>query len=217
MIDVVHEINATRRLVGSRVLETGEARTVTISRTYGAPIEDVWDACTNPERIPRWFLPVSGDLRAGGRYAIEGNASGTIERCDPPRAFAATWEYGGDVTWIEVRLVAEAEDRTRLELEHIAVVGDERWDEFGPGAVGVGWELGLLGLGMHLTTATPVDPSAFQSWSASEDGRLFMARSSAGWRDASLAAGTDEAEAEAAAQRTTAFYTGGPSPQSATS
>ena len=34
-------------------------------RTYDAPIEDVWDAVTNPERISRWFLPVSGDLRAG--------------------------------------------------------------------------------------------------------------------------------------------------------
>ena len=33
-----------------------------------AAIDDVWDACTNPERIPRWFLPVSGDLRLGGRY-----------------------------------------------------------------------------------------------------------------------------------------------------
>ena len=31
---------------------------------------------------------------------------------------------------------------TRLELEHIAHVDDERWAEFGPGAVGIGWDLG---------------------------------------------------------------------------
>ena len=63
MIDVIHEINAVRRQVGRRVLEAGEAHTVTISRSYAATVDDVWDACTNPERIPRWFLPVSGDLR----------------------------------------------------------------------------------------------------------------------------------------------------------
>jgi hypothetical protein len=36
-------------------------------------------------------MPISGDLRVGGRYRLEGNASGTIERWDPPRSFAATW------------------------------------------------------------------------------------------------------------------------------
>ncbi|HWI02255.1 MAG TPA: SRPBCC domain-containing protein, partial [Acidimicrobiales bacterium] len=90
MIDVVHTINAVQRQVGSRVLESGEARTTTVSRTYDAGLDDLWDACTNPERIPRWFLPVSGDLRPGGRYQLEGNAGGTIERCDPPHGFAAT-------------------------------------------------------------------------------------------------------------------------------
>ena len=105
MIDVSHEINAVQRQVGTRVLEAGEARTVTIPRTYDAALDDVWDACTNPERIPRWFLPISAVTCAlGGRYQLEGNAGGTIERCEPPRGFAATWEYGGEVSWIEVRL-----------------------------------------------------------------------------------------------------------------
>src|SRR6266567_1995164 len=113
--------------------------------------EDVWDACTNPERIPRWFLPVSGELRLGGRYQLEGNAGGTIEGCDPPKSFFATWEYGGEVSWIEVRLTAEAADRTRLELEHIAHVSDERWAEFGPAAVGIGWDSAVLGLSLHLS------------------------------------------------------------------
>ena len=83
MIDVTQQINAVRRQVGTRVLEVGEARTVTVSQSYDAAIEDVWDACTNPERIPRWFLPITGDLRPGGHYQLQGNASGTIERCDP--------------------------------------------------------------------------------------------------------------------------------------
>ena len=52
MIDVTQQINAVRRRVGTRVLEAGEARTVTISQTYRAGLEDVWDACTSAERIP---------------------------------------------------------------------------------------------------------------------------------------------------------------------
>ena len=210
MIDVVQEINAVQRQVGSRVLDAGTARTSTISRSYDVGVEDLWDACTNPERIPRWFLPVSGDLRLHGRYQLEGNAGGTIERCDPPNSFAATWEYGGDVSWIEVRLVPEPNGRTRFELEHVAHVDDERWAQFGPGATGVGWELALLGLGLHLSCGTRVDPKEFEAWSSSAEGVEFMTLSSQRWGDASVDAGTDEAAAQSAAARTTAFYTGAP-------
>jgi uncharacterized protein YndB with AHSA1/START domain len=191
------------------VLEAGEARTITISQTYDASIDDVWDACTNPERIPRWFLPVSGDLRVGGRYQLEGNAGGKIERCDPPNSFAATWEYGGDVSWIEVRLSTQPKSGTRFELEHIAHVDDERWAEFGPGAVGVGWDMGLMGLALHLSSgqAVAVDPREGATWAASDQGKEFMSLSSQRWCDASVAAGTGEADAQAAAARTTAAYT----------
>ena len=144
MIDVSHQIAAVQRTVGHRTLAAGEARVVTISRSYPARLEDLWDACTNPERIPRWFLPITGELQLGGHYQLEGNAGGTVESCDPPHSFTATWEYGGEVSWIEVRVTAEGE-QARLQLEHIAHVDDERWAEFGPGAVGIGWDLGLAG------------------------------------------------------------------------
>ncbi|MFI6454861.1 SRPBCC family protein [Streptosporangium amethystogenes] len=206
MIDVTRQISAVRRQVGSRVLEAGETRVVTISQTYDTEIEDLWDACTNPERIPRWFLPVSGDLRLHGRYQLQGNAGGRIERCDPPKSYAATWEYGGDVSWIEVRLTAEPGGGTRFELEHIAHV-DDRWEEFGPGAVGVGWDLGLVGLAAHLSSARAVDPQEAEAWVASDQGRRFMELSGLGWYEADVAAGTDEARARAAADRVMAAYT----------
>jgi uncharacterized protein YndB with AHSA1/START domain len=208
MIDVTQQINAVRRQVGTRVLEAGEARTVTISQSYDAAIEDVWDACTNPERIPRWFLPITGDLRPGGHYQLKGNASGTVERCDPPKSFAATWEFGGQVSWIEVRLTARPEGRTQLVLEHIAHVNDEQWAEFGPGAVGVGWDMGLVGLAVHLSSGRSVDPQEGMAWAASAEGREFMMLSSQRWCDASIGAGTDQAAARAAADRTIAAYTG---------
>jgi uncharacterized protein YndB with AHSA1/START domain len=209
VIDVTHQINAVSRAVGSRVLDAGEARTVTVSQTYDTDADDLWDACTNPERIPRWFLPVTGDLRVGGRYQLEGNAGGEVLTCDPPEGFTATWEYDDEISWIEVQVVAEGATRSRLVLEHIAHVDDARWAEFGPGAVGVGWDLAIgLGLGLHLATGAAVDPGEVAAWSASDEGRRFMTLSSDGWFAATVAAGEDAAVARAAADRTTAAYTG---------
>jgi uncharacterized protein YndB with AHSA1/START domain len=206
-LDGTEQAGAVGRRVGARTFRGGEARTVEIARTYDAPLEDVWDACTNPERIPRWFLPVSGELREGGRYQVQGNAGGVIERCEPPRRFAATWEYGGQVSWIELRLSETGEGATRLELEHVSHV-DDHWAQFGPGAVGVGWDLALLGLTRHLVTGAAVDPEAGAAFPASEEGRRFVEESTRGWCDAAIAAGADRREATAAAQRTFAFFTG---------
>jgi len=211
MIEITHQISAVSRQVGTRVLDAGAARTLTISQSYDTTLEDLWDACTSSERIARWFLPVSGDLRPGGRFQIEGNASGTIERCDPPKEFAATWEYGGQVSWIEVRLSPEPDGRARLELEHIAHIDDEIWAQFGPGAVGIGWDMGFSGLAIHLSTGQAADPRRAAAWQASDEGKRFMTLSSERWRDANVAAGTAQADAGAAADRCTAAYSGGTS------
>lgn len=208
MINVEEQINAVHRQVGSRTIEAGDARTVVISQTYRATVDDVWDACTNAERLPRWFLPVSGELRLGGKYQLEGNAGGTIEACDPPNSFAATWEFGGEVSWIEVRIESVGDEQTRLQLEHIAVVDDARWLEYGPGAAGVGWDLGLIGLSLHLSGAPAVDPKEFEAWSVSSEGKQFVTAASERWGAANAAAGADSEAANAAAARTTAFYTG---------
>jgi uncharacterized protein YndB with AHSA1/START domain len=205
-VDVEHHINATRRTVGTRTLEAGEARVVTVSRTYDEPIDDVWDALTNIERIPRWFLPITGDLRVGGHYQLEGNAGGVIERCDPPRSFDATWEFGGGISWIEVRL-AEDGDGTRFTLTHIAQVDDETWDQFGPGAVGIGWDGAVLGLSLHLVTGAANDREEAMAWSMSEQGIDFNRQSGERWHDADVAAGSDPQRARERADRTITAYT----------
>jgi len=206
MIDVTHRISAVARTVGTRTLAAGEARVVTVSRSYPDPIEEVWDACTTAERITRWLMPVSGELRLGGRYQLEGNAGGVVESCDPPRSFGATWEYGGDVSWIQLRLEPEG-DGTRFTLEHIAHVDDARWTEFGPGAVGVGWDSMLLGLTMHLEGDVSITPAAAMAWLVSPEGVRFVTESSAAWCAAAIASGDEPEAAEAAAKRTTAAYT----------
>lgn len=207
MIELTEHVNTVRRKVGTRIIEPGEARTVTVSRTYDGTVDDLWDACTNPERLPRWFLPVSGDLRLHGRYQLENNAGGTIEACDPPHGFAATWEFAGLVSWIEVRIIGESDERTRLELEHIALE-DEHWAQFGPGAAGLGWDLALAGLGQHLESGQAVDSGAFEAWVGSDEGRRFLELCAEQWSEADVAAGTDDATARQRGDRTIAFYTG---------
>ncbi|MFI5833479.1 SRPBCC family protein [Micromonospora sp. NPDC051300] len=209
MTDVTGQISAVERRIGDRTLPAGQARVLTVSQTYDAPVEDVFDACTNPERIPRWFLPVSGDLGVGGRYRLEGNAEGTVQRCDPPHGFAATWEFGGEVSWIEVRLSDAGAGRTRFALEHVAHIDDKRWAEYGPGAVGIGWDLALLGLASHFGAAGEgVDPASAVEWMGSDEGRRFVTASGDRWTAASVDAGTPAAQARAAGERVAAFYTG---------
>jgi len=210
MIEVSGHISSVERRVGTRTLAAGEARTVTIARVFDTTPEDLWDACTDPERISRWFLPISGDLRLGGRYAFEGNASGTIERCEPPARVDATWEFGGQTSWVELRLTAEPDGRARFELDHIAHVDDALWAQYGPGAVGVGWDGGVLGLTLHLSEAGSPERATVDAWQASDEGRAFMRLASERWAEASIAAGTDPVAARAAATRVTDAYTGQP-------
>jgi uncharacterized protein YndB with AHSA1/START domain len=216
MIDIVHEIDAVQREVGSGRIAAGEGRAIRLRRTYDAPIADVWDALTNPERISRWFLPISGDYRLGGRYQFEGNAGGEILACDRPNRIRVTWVYGeissgADVSEVEVRLAPAGDDATELELEHTAIVPDDRWDEYGPGAVGVGWDGGLLGLALHLRGGSIDDPEA---WQLSAEGREHATRSSEAWGAANVAAGAEPAAAAKAVANTTAFYA--PNPDAAT-
>jgi uncharacterized protein YndB with AHSA1/START domain len=213
MIDIAREIDAVQRSVGTGPLGDTEGRIVRLQRTYDASIEEVWDALTTPERIDRWFLPISGDFRLGGHYQFEGNAGGEILDCDRPHRVRVSWVYGemldaGPASEVEVRLTPTGEGSTTVVLEHTAVVPDEMWDQFGPGAVGVGWDGGVLGLSLHLLGGSVGDPIA---WQLSDEGREFFAQASAAWGVANEAAGADPAAAAKAVANTTAFYA--PDPQ----
>jgi uncharacterized protein YndB with AHSA1/START domain len=206
MKDIVSEINAVHRATGRKTVATGEARTVVLRRSYAGEIEDVWDAITTPERIQRWFLPVSGDLRLGGKYQLEGNAGGEILECEPPRLLRVSWAFGEsqDFSEVLVKLAPVAEGKTELELEHTAIVDPDMWSEYGPGAVGVGWDLALLGLGLYLTTGETVkDP---ETWPMSPEGRRFVTDCSQAWGVAHEASGAPGTEVSTAVANTTQFY-----------
>ena len=204
--NVEAQLYAATRCVSSLERDGVSVHAVTVVRSYPTTVDDLWDAVTNGRRISRWFLPVSGELELDGRYQLKGNAGGVIKACQPPSHFEATWEFGGDVSWVEVHIAEDGNGDPRLSLTHTAR-HSPHWDEYGPGAAGVGWEMGLVGLSIHITQPeeTLQDEAAF---AASPEGMAFIAGSSRGWEEAAVAAGKDPAAARAAASRTTAFYTG---------
>lgn len=210
--DVPRHIGAITREVASGERDGKPTRIVRARRSFNTDIDDTWDALTNAARIPRWFSPVSGDLKLGGRFQIQGNAGGTIQECEPPRRLAVTWEFGGGMSWVVLNLVEEAGGATRLELEHIAILDAQFegfWNQFGPGAVGVGWDLSFLGLAEHIEHDWDKPPETDTEWVKTDNYKAFARGSSTNWRDASIAYGTDAQAATEAADRTTEFYGGG--------
>jgi uncharacterized protein YndB with AHSA1/START domain len=117
-IDIAKQIGAVAREVASRDYEGKPARVVVASQTYSTTAEDLFEAITTAERIPRWFMPITGDLRLGGRYQLQGNAGGEILICEPPTHLRVTWEYGGETSWLEVWIEAVSPKSARLTLEH---------------------------------------------------------------------------------------------------
>ena len=75
MIDVKEQINAVRRTLGERTLEAGAAKVLTISQVYDTGIDDLWEVVTDPERISRWFLPVSAPRARSPRSSGPSSAS----------------------------------------------------------------------------------------------------------------------------------------------
>jgi hypothetical protein len=152
---------------------------------------------------------VSGDLEVGGRYQFEGNAGGLVERCDAPDSLATTWEFGGQVSWIEVRL-SKSEGGTVLELVHEAVVDPELWRQYGPGAVGIGWDGGIYGLGVYLETGEALDGAEFEQWMTGPEGVRFARFIGEDWARAAVEEGDDPEAAAAALEAVIAFYTVAP-------
>jgi uncharacterized protein YndB with AHSA1/START domain len=190
--DILLEVAAAARSVSRRGAEGSEEVAVTVRRTYPASVEDVWDALTDPERLGRWFAPVTGDLRAGGTFQVEGNAGGEIRRCEPPSRLTVTW--GGEVSVVDVRLTADA-GGTTFSLEHtvpLEIAGSGAGGLF----VGPGWDAAVLGLAGFLAGDVVEDPVA---WESAPEMQPFYARSIDAWVEVVTASGTATADEVAVA------------------
>ncbi len=103
-----------------------------LSQFYPTTVEDLRDACTTPRSAGALVRAGGGDLRAGGRFEVEDNASGTIETCTAPTGFVATWEFNGAATRLAISIAPDGADRARLTLEHSGVLPQELWDAVRP-------------------------------------------------------------------------------------
>lgn len=129
---------------------------LTFERVYATTVDDVWDACTNPDRLARWMETYRGDLRLGGRWEAldDGGAvrcRGTVTECEPPSRFVTTWEYEGEAPSTVTVTVATHPEGARLELRH----QDLQDPGYGPG-----WQtyLEVLDESLGVAPSAVVDP-----------------------------------------------------------
>ncbi len=136
---------------------------------YDTDIEDLWDACTNPERLARWIAEVTGDLRVGGTVDAVFTSSWTgasrIDVCEAPHHLLLTTEADGEEGELEAWLTAEG-SRTRLVVEERGLpVGRLPF-------YSAGWQAHLEDLATSLTTDAPVH----DGWSSQAPATDWYAR-----------------------------------------
>ncbi|GAA3525662.1 hypothetical protein GCM10022234_23440 [Aeromicrobium panaciterrae] len=122
--------------------------TVRVEDVFDTDLADLWNAITDPARLARWLVTVTGDLRLGGEFHATFTSSwdgpGRIEVCEQGQRLLVTMTPGtDDETVIEAVLTAEG-DKTRLVIEERgiplrAIAGH-----------GAGWQAHLEDLATHL-------------------------------------------------------------------
>ena len=70
---------------------------VRVEDVYVTDVDDLWEACTRPDRLARWIASVSGELAPGGaftaRFTSGWEGSGRVDVCERPhRLVVTTWE-----------------------------------------------------------------------------------------------------------------------------
>jgi uncharacterized protein YndB with AHSA1/START domain len=194
MIDIARQVAAIGRYVELSGVDGGETVKVTLERRYQADLADVWDALTDVDRISRWMLPITGDLREGGTFSLEGNASGDILTCHEPDHLVVT--FGGPTSVVDLRLTAEG-DQTLLRFDH-SVPLELAGGTGGALYVGPGWDGALLALGLYLDGELADDPIAAAN---SPEGQQFSAASLDAWAEVLEASGTADADTIAEAKQ----------------
>ena len=144
---------ATMRALG------GTRGAVRVEDVYDTDIDDLWQACTTPERLSRWLCQVSGDLRVGGTvdavFASTWSGPVRIDSCDAPHHLLVTTQPGtGEEGEMEVWLTAEG-PATRLVVEERGLALDALHFH------GAGWQVHLEDLARSLASGGSAHPSGW--------------------------------------------------------
>lgn len=106
---------------------SGDRWRVAVDQVYPTDRADLWSACTEVGRLRRWMADYRGDLRLGGRWEAMSDGevwgAGTITACEPLHGFTSTWEVEGEPPSTLVVRLEDAEEGTRLVLEHDGITG----------------------------------------------------------------------------------------------
>ena len=126
---------------------------VRVEDVYDTDIQDLWEACTTPERLRRWIAEVSGDLREGGTinavFTSTWSGPARIEVCDSPHHLVLTTEPGtAEESVIELWLTAEG-SRSRLVVEERGLPVDALPFH------GAGWQVHLEDLARSIASDGP--------------------------------------------------------------
>jgi uncharacterized protein YndB with AHSA1/START domain len=127
---------------------------IVFTRTFAAPIGDVWAACTEPARMERWIGTWTGDPASGEvvfRMTAEGDEVPAevflVEACEPPRRFvvrsrdAAPFSPDGSgprVAWQHTLELSEVAGVTTLTFTQVVPDGPVGADMVA--SVGPGWD-----------------------------------------------------------------------------
>ena len=109
------------------------------TREFRAPIEDVWAAITESDRLARWIGSWEGDPESGSVQFVmlfeEGHEGEkmTIRVCEPPHRLHVTSEVGDEVWLLDVDLT-HADGVTTLTLAQPGVTAEQA------SGVGPGWD-----------------------------------------------------------------------------
>ncbi|WP_346620494.1 SRPBCC family protein [Blastococcus montanus] len=135
----------TRR--GTVTTEDDGRQRLEFRRSWPDPIDDVWAALTEPDRMARWIGTYEGERRPGGTGTFtmtqEEQQIGepmTIRECDPPRRVVVEWTQQETEDW-SVALDLWTEDgRTELRFTQVFPAGADVADF----AMGWHWYLDKL-------------------------------------------------------------------------
>jgi uncharacterized protein YndB with AHSA1/START domain len=121
-----------------QVLRDDEGVRLEFVRTYTDPIEDVWSALTESERVARWFGRWTGDPTTGTVDFVMIEAPDAdpqpveILECEPPTDLVVKM-HSPDGTWtLAVRLRVEAGTTTLVFTQRLA-------EPYDPTSIGPGW------------------------------------------------------------------------------
>lgn len=151
------ETSSSPKILGS-VREENGAGTVHVEDVYPTDIDDLWTAVSQPERLARWLVTVTGDTTSGAEFGLSFTSGwtgfGRVEICEAPRRLrVSTWSDEDAPGVIDATLTEEG-DGTRLVIEESGLPLDVY------PAHGAGWQAHIEDLRTYLSGGERGDWSA---------------------------------------------------------